>query len=370
MKRFWSSNPKPSIFWTSPIAPKVHTDKTCVSPLVNKAEPWTLGNKSTWAFNGRTSSILRPSGLIFSSVIKRLTSFFSKSCKMIPTCFITDSFVSSSAYSFSSYCAVTRSMISSIAAYLSSFPGIDTAATISSLHKSVISWTKASSNSNNGISIFSLPHASTTFSSKAINSLIASCPNIKAFNIVSSSTSLASASTILIASFVPATSKLIKLLSISSGPALIVNSPSIKPTLTPAIGPLKGISETHNAREAPNIAAISGEACWSTDKTVLTTCTSFLNPSANNGRIGLSIILAVKVPCSLGRPSLFRNPPGILPTEYNFSSYVTVSGKKSTLFGSFPATAVDKMTVSSYLTKTLPLACLANSPTSTVRFFP
>ena len=46
----------------------------------------------------------------------------------------------------------------------------------------------------------------------------------------------------------------------SSGPALIVNSPSINPTFTPAIGPLNGISDKHNASDAPNIAAISGDA--------------------------------------------------------------------------------------------------------------
>ena len=49
---------------------------------------------------------------------------------------------------------------------------------------------------------------------------------------------------------------------------------------------------------------------------------------------------------------------------------VTVNGKKSTSFGSFPATTVDKITVSLYLTNTAPLACLANSPTSTLRFLP
>ena len=64
----------------------------------------------------------------------------------------------------------------------------------------------------------------------------------------------------LIASLVPATSRLIKLLSISSGPALIVNCPSIKPTFTPAIGPLNGISDKHKASDAPSIAAISGDA--------------------------------------------------------------------------------------------------------------
>lgn len=81
------------------------------------------------------------------------------------------------------------------------------------------------------------------------------------------------------------------------------------------MGPLKGMSERHNASEAPSIAVISEVTSGSTDKTVLTTCTSFLNPSANNGRIGRSIIRALKVACSEGRPSLLKNPPGIFPTE-------------------------------------------------------
>ena len=74
----------------------------------------------------------------------------------------------------------------------------------------------------------------------------------------------------LIANFVPATSRFNSLFSINSGPALIVYSPSIKPTLTPAIGPLKGISDTDNAIDAPSIAAISGELSGSTLNTVFT----------------------------------------------------------------------------------------------------
>ncbi|MPM56609.1 hypothetical protein SDC9_103418 [bioreactor metagenome] len=122
----------------------------------------------------------------------------------------------------------------------------------------------------------------------------------------------------------------------------------------------------HKANEAPNIAVISGEQSLSTDKTVLTTCTSLRNPSANNGRIGRSIKREVNVACSLGRPSLLKKPPGIFPTEYNFSSKLTVNGKKSTSFASFEAVAADNTTVSSYLTSTLPPACLAISPVSTV----
>ena len=65
------------------------------------------------------------------------------------------------------------------------------------------------------------------------------------------------------------------------------------------------------------------------------------------------------------------NPPGILPTEYNFSWYKTVSGKKSdNKFAVLATTTADKITVSPYLTNTAPSACLANSPCSTTNFLP
>ena len=41
------------------------------------------------------------------------------------------------------------------------------------------------------------------------------------------------------------------------------------------------------------------------------------------------MIRAVNTACSLGLPSRLKNDPGIFPTEYNFSSNVTVNGKKS-----------------------------------------
>ena len=105
--------------------------------------------------------------------------------------------------------------------------------------------------------------------------------------------------------------------------------------------------EIHKANEEPSKADISALQSLSTDKTVLTTWTSLRKPSANKGRIGRSIKRAVKVACSDGRPSRLKNPPGILPTEYNFSSYDTVSGKKSVSLATFDAVAVDKTTVSS-----------------------
>ncbi len=126
----------------------------------------------------------------------------------------------------------------------------------------------------------------------------------------------------------------------------------------------------HKAKEEPKRAAISGELSWSTLNTVLTTWTSFLKPSSNNGLIGRSIKRATKVAFSVGRPSRLINPPGIFPTEYNFSWYKTVNGKKSAIITFLLITANDKIAVSSYRTKTAPLACLANSPISTKNFLP
>ena len=108
-------------------------------------------------------------------------------------------------------------------------------------------------------SIFSSPISAIIFSSKAINSFTALCPNISASNITSSGTSLALDSTILIASFVPATVKSKSDTSSSSGVGLITNSPFTLPTFTPAIGPLNGIFDIDTARDDASIAVNSGE---------------------------------------------------------------------------------------------------------------
>ena len=121
------------------------------------------------------------------------------------------------------------------------------------------------------------------------------------------------------ASFVPATDRVISVFSNSSADGLIMNFPSTLPTTTPATGPSNGISLTINDKLEASKAVISTVESWSTESGIATTCTSFLNPSANNGLIGLSINLDANVACSVGRPSLLINPPGILPTEYNFS---------------------------------------------------
>ena len=118
---------------------------------------------------------------------------------------------------------------------------------------------------------------------------------------------------------VPATVTVSEHASNSSPVGLITNFLPILPTITPATGPSNGISDTPSAKLEANKAVISGELFGSTDKIVLITCTSFLKFSSNIGLIGLSINLAASVADSLGLPSLLINPPGIFPTEYNFS---------------------------------------------------
>ena len=77
--------------------------------------------------------------------------------------------------------------------------------------------------------------------------------NIIALSIVSSSNSFAPASTIFTASFVPATDKSSSLSSSSAGVGFKINSPFLYPTVTPATGPKKGISEIIKAKDDPII---------------------------------------------------------------------------------------------------------------------
>ena len=135
-----------------------------------------------------------------------------------------------------------------------------------------------------------------------------------------SETSFAPASTIMIASLVPATVKSISDFILCSYVGLMISSPSTLPTFTDPVGPSQGMSDVARATDEPIIAATSGEQSWSTLIATATTETSFLNPFGNRGLSGLSISLEVKIPCSPGLPSLLMYPPGIFPTAYIFSS--------------------------------------------------
>ena len=93
----------------------------------------------------------------------------------------------------------------------------------------------------------------------------------------------------------------------------VTNLPSTLPTLTVAIGPLKGISETVRAADAPTPANTSAIFSPSLDIAVIMTCVSYLNDFGNRGLIGLSVNLLVNISFSDGLASLLKNPPGIFP---------------------------------------------------------
>src|SRR6476646_3325359 len=74
---------------------------------------------------------------------------------------------------------------------------------------------------------------------------------------------------------------------------------------------------------------------------------------------------AVRMAFSPARPSRLKNPPGIFPAAYIFSSTSTVRGKKSAPSRpSVRPTAVASTTVPSCCTRTAPCACLATAPVS------
>ena len=131
------------------------------------------------------------------------------------------------------------------------------------------------------------------------------------------------------------------------------------------------MSEMLSAMELPIIAYTSGWMSGSTDIAVQITETSFKNPFGNKGLIGRSIRRDVKIALSLARPSRFLKPPGILPTEYIFSSKSTPRGKKSIPSLGFAASVTFVITtVSPHCTMQEPLACSAYLPISTETVLP
>ncbi len=109
----------------------------------------------------------------------------------------------------------------------------------------------------------------------------------------------------------------------------------------------------------------------SAESTVAMHCTSLRYPFGNSGRIGRSIIRAVRIARSVGRPSRLKKPPGIFPAAYIRSSTSTVSGKKSVPSrASVRPCAVARTIVSPERTTTAPSACFASFPVSNVTSLP
>ena len=151
---------------------------------------------------------------------------------------------------------------------------------------------------------------------------------------------------------------------ISSLVGFATNSPLMRPTLRAPTGPFQGMSETMRAAEAPRIDRTSASCFPSAEKSVETICTSLLNPSGKRGLSGRSVILAVRISFSVGRPSRLKYPPGIFPAAAKRSRYSTESGKKSIPSLGAAAQAQTRTVVPPCFTTTEPLARSASLPVS------
>jgi hypothetical protein len=95
-------------------------------------------------------------------------------------------------------------------------------------------------------------------------------PNRIASAMTASGRSFAPASTIMIASRVPATTRSSSDSSTWLKVGLITNSPSMRPTRTAATGPANGISLIVSAADAASVPMTSGSFSWSVERTVIT----------------------------------------------------------------------------------------------------
>ena len=93
----------------------------------------------------------------------------------------------------------------------------------------------------------------------------------------------------------------------------MTNSPSTRPTRTPAIVRVNGMLESASAADAPVIASTSLSFSVSAEITSAMICVSWRQPAGNSGRIGRSIRRLVSTSFSLGLPSRLKKPPGIRP---------------------------------------------------------
>ncbi|OPZ60004.1 MAG: hypothetical protein BWY88_00605 [Synergistetes bacterium ADurb.Bin520] len=98
----------------------------------------------------------------------------------------------------------------------------------------------------------------------------------RASTMMSSDTSSAPASTMVMPSACPATRRSRRLSSICFSVGFTTSSPSTSPMRTAPTGPPQGISESMRAMDAALMARTRGEFFWSTVITVATTWTSFL----------------------------------------------------------------------------------------------
>ena len=101
-------------------------------------------------------------------------------------------------------------------------------------------------------------------------------PNMMASAMTASGRILAPASTIMMASRVPETTRSSSDSASWLYVGLSTNSPSMRPTRTAAMGPWNGISLMVSAADAAIVPMMSGSFSWSVESTVRTTWTSSL----------------------------------------------------------------------------------------------
>ena len=165
-----------------------------------------------------------------------------------------------------------------------------------------------------------LPISACILSCRSIRGWMALWPYSRAATITSSGTSSAPASTIRMASRVPAMRRSRSDLSISAKVGLAMNWPSTRPTRTAATGPFQGMSEIIMAADAALMARMSNGFSASAESEYMMICTSLRMPSGKSGRKGRSVRRATNMASVEGRPSRRKNEPGILPPAYMRSS--------------------------------------------------
>ena len=82
---------------------------------------------------------------------------------------------------------------------------------------------------------------------------------------------------------------------------------------TAPTGPTNGSGEIINAAEAPLMQRCRAAVIRSAERTVQITCTSFLKPFGQSGRIGRSIMRAVSMARSVGAALALEEAAGDLP---------------------------------------------------------
>ena len=164
-----------------------------------------------------------------------------------------------------SFCifSYTSSNILSISSCLFFFSFISTALFSLSIARLSILFTMASGTSTGLYSLLAFPAWLISSSWISISLSILFFPNIIASTISSSLSSSAPASIILMASFVPATTRFRDdSFNLSIG-RKVSNLFSVLDTLTPATGPKKGISDKARAQDAAIMLIIAGSLSWS-----------------------------------------------------------------------------------------------------------